>query len=103
MDRIIGQGQFTGHSRCGFALADASQQQNHLGRAQLLVCKHRARKERIHHLTVTTAIARDLTTAGAPEVPRVLHGRVTLRTAQAARMKVLAQPDLTEIVVAYVK
>jgi len=103
MDRIIRQRQFTGHVRSGLALADATQQQNHLRRTQLLVRKQRARIERVHHLTVTTAIARDLTTAGAPKSTRSLHARATPRTAQAVWMKVLTQPDLTQLVVAYLK
>ena len=80
MDGVIGQVQFTGQARRGLALADAAQQQNHLGSSQLLVRKHRARQDRVDYLTATTAIAPDVTTAGLSEDSCLLHARATLRT-----------------------
>ena len=63
VSRIISQAQFTGQARGGLALADPTQQENHLCWSQLLVRKHSARIDRVHRLTVTAPAHRNMTTA----------------------------------------
>src|SRR5713226_1066404 len=103
MDRVISHMQFTGQARSGLAFADATQHQNDLCSSQVLVRKHGARIDRVHALTVTTAMLRDMATAGSPEATRVLHTRSTLRTAQSLWVKIFSQPNLAQRVVAYVE
>ncbi len=103
VDRIISHVQFTGQTRGGLTLADPAQQQNHLRRSQVLIRKHGARIDCVHRLTVTAALLRDMATACSPEATCVLDARSTLWTAQTLWMKVLSQPDLAKLVVAYVE
>jgi len=95
MQRVVRQTQFARQTGGGFTFTDAAQQENHLDRAQLLAGKHGTAIDRIHILTVATAIARHMVAFGSPKEPRVIHTAATLRTRQPIRMKVLRQPTLT--------
>ncbi len=103
MDSLISQVQFTGQARSRLAFADPTQQANHLGWSQLLVRKQGAGIDRVHTLTVTTAMPCDMATAGSSEDPCLLHTRSTLRTAQSLWVKIFSQPDLAQRVVAYIE
>jgi hypothetical protein len=69
----------------------------------MLIRKYGAGIDRVHGLTVTAAMHRHMTAGGLPEVPGVLHTRTALRTVKAVRMKVLPQPRLAQLVIAYIQ
>ena len=103
MDGVIRQVQFTRQARGGLTFAAAAQQQNDLGGSQMLVGKHRTGVDGVHCLTLTAAMLRHMATAGLPEAPCPLDTRSAGGTAQTFRVKVLAQPHLTQLVIADVE
>ena len=103
MNGIISDMQFTRETGGGLALANTAQQQNHLARSQVFMSKDRACIDRVHALTLTTTMLRDAAALGSSEVTRLLNARATLWTVQASWMKVLAQPDLAQRIVANVE
>ena len=69
----------------------------------MLVRKHRAGTDRVHRLTVATPMPDEVSPAGSPKVPGVLHAGAALGTMQTAWMKILSQPARAKFIVAYVE
>ena len=88
MYRVIGNVQFARQARGGLAFTDSAQQENDLDGAQVLVGKERIGIDRIHMLTVSTTIPRQMVAFRLPEEPRMGHTDATSRTMQSFGVKV---------------
>ena len=69
----------------------------------MLVCKQRARVNRVDRFAFPTPMHLHLCAVSMPKVTRLFHTGVALRTAQPAGMKVLAKPELTQLIIADIK
>ena len=99
MNRLAAQPYLACDGGGRFALADPSQQENHLRGPQLLPLKHGPTVEVVDALTAMTPIHDQLAFPGLAELACLLHTLSAVRASQPLRMKVFQQPRRAQIII----